>query len=365
MKKYSIYLLSAAAGLLATACGGGSDSVDAASEVTFTTEVTRVGVLTELADGAQMNVYLAKSSTVSRTDEMRKAVRQGGVWKGSPSITLQPDEERRLFAIYPFDQTATDPTAYPVTVAAQEDYLYSGAGAPVTYQKPTTSLKMRHAMAMLAFDIRSYVGGALQSVTVADDANFPIEGTLRVSSGRITESKRGSYTHVCDVKLSQGGGTGDAAAFFVIPFTAKASTQLTLTVDGKTHVCTLPARTYERGMKYLLHLNLTEAGLTLLEDQTEEISLDEPGIGQPTDETYGLLRVTHAASTFTVPSVAGTGVYGYVYWGVDTAAERYEAGRKYTYPVAQPYVVSIDLWNATGVQFGSLEGISEIDLSKF
>lgn len=365
MKKYSIYLLAAAAGLLATACGGGSDSVDTASEVTFTTEITRVGVLTELADGAQMCLYVAKGSTVSRTDELHKAVRQSGVWKGSPSVTLQPEEERRLFAIYPFDQNAADPTAYPVTVAAQEDVLFSGAGALVTYQKPAASLKMRHAMAMLAFDIRSYVGGTLQSVTVADEAAFPTEGTLRVSSGRITETKRGAYTHACNVKLSQGGGTGDAAAFFVIPFTAKASTQLTLTVDGKAYACSLPAQLYDRGTKYVLHLNLTEAGLTLLEDQTETVSLDEPGSGLPTGEPYSLLRVTHNATDFTVPTVAGTGAYGYIHWGVEGAAERYEAGKKYVYPSAQPYVVAIDLWNATGVQFGSLTGVSEIDFSKF
>lgn len=363
MKKYSIYLLAAAAALVSAACGSGSDSVDTPSEVTFTTEVTRVGALTELPDGAQMNVYLAKGTTLSRTDEMRKAVRTGGVWKGQPSITLQPEEELRLFAVYPYEQSAADATIYPVTVASQTDYLYSGAGAVVTYQKPSTSVKMRHAMAMLALDIRSYVGGRLKSIAI-DDPAFPTEGTLRISNGRITATKFGAYTHACDVALSEKGGTGDAASFFVIPFTAGADMRMTLTIDGKPYVCTLPATAFDRSSKYLLHLNLTEAGLSLLADQTEVISLDEPGAGQQT-EKYGLLRVTHNAETFAAPLVQGTGLYGQVYWGDDTSGA-YEAGRSiHTYSSVGTHIVSIDLWNAESVQFESLAGVSEIDLSKF
>lgn len=363
MKKYSIYLLAAAAALLSTACGSGSESVDAAPEVTFTTEITRVGALTELPDGAQMNVYLAKGSTISRTDEMRLAVRTGGVFKGSPAITLKPEEEYRLFAIYPYEKEAVDPTVYPVTVASQTDYLYSGASAPVTYQKPSATVTMRHAMAMIALDIRSYVGGRLQAVSI-DHSAFPTEGTLRVSSGRITATKFGAYTLTCNIPLSQAGGTGNDASFFVIPFTAGADMQLTLTVDGKNYACTLPAMAFDRSQKYLLHLNLTEGGLALMADRTEVISLDEPGDGQPS-ESYSLLRVTHTGETFSAPTAEGTGLYGFIHWGDETGCAYDAATPPHVYGSVQTRVVTLDLWNAESVQLESLSGVSEIDFSKF
>lgn len=362
MKKYSIYLFAAAA-LFATACTSSSDSVDTPTEVTFTTEVTRADVQTELGSGEQMSVYLSSTGTVvSKTATMHLAVCSGGTWKGNPSITLQPNEESYLFAIYPYDQTATNASEFPVTLAAQVDYLYSGTGVSVSYSKPSVALKMRHAMAVLAFDIRSYVGGTLSQIEIGN-STFPTAGTLRVTSGKITPTAYGTYTYACNATLSEQGTAMGQASIFVFPFTvAGTGMDVKMKIGDTQYSCSLPVMSYEGNSKYLFHMNLTESGLSIAGDP-EVISLDEAGTALP-EESYGRIQVTHSAETFTVTQIAGTDAYGTIYWG-DQSSDSYKAGISHTYGSAARYVTSIDLWNATSVTFGSLDGVEEIDFSSF
>lgn len=365
MKKYSIYLFAAAAALLSAACSSGSDSVDTDPEVTFTTEVTRADVQTALGSGAQMNVYLSQTGTVvSKTAVLHQGLCTGSTWKGVPPIYLKPKEEQFLFAIWPYAQEATDATKYPVTAAAQTDYLYSGAGVSVSYEKPTAVLKMRHAMAIFAFDVRSYVGGRLSRIEIGGE-EFPTAGELRVTSGKITVRETGSYAHTCDLALSEQG-SGDGATFFVIPFELKPAkeVEVKMQVGGKEYSCQLPVREYKGNTKYVFHTNLTEAGLSLLPEQVEEISLDEAAGVQPAGAHYGLLRIKHHAESIVVPEVAGTEPWGMIYWG-DGKSEPYASGKSYTYTTPGAQLLSIDLWGADGATFSSLKGIEEIDFSKF
>ena len=353
MKKYSIYLFAAATALLSAACSSGSDSAGADPEVTFTTEVTRTDVQTALGSGAQMNVYLSQTGTVvSKTAVLHQGLCTGSTWKGVPPIYLKPKEEQFLFAIWPYAQEATDATKYPVTAAAQTDYLYSAV------------LKMRHAMAIFAFDVRSYVGGRLSRIEIGGE-EFPTAGELRVTSGKITVRETGSYAHTCDLALSEQG-SGDGVTFFVIPFELKPAkeVEVKMQVGDKEYTCQLPAREYMGNTKYVFHTNLTEAGLSLLPEQIEEISLDEAAGVQPAAAHYGLLRIKHNAESIVVPEVAGTEPWGMISWG-DGKSEPYASGKSYTYTTPGAQLLSIDLWGADGVTFSSLKGIEEIDFSKF
>lgn len=89
----------------------------------------------------------------------------------------------------------------------------------------------------------------------------------------------------------------------------------------------------------------------------------------PTDKynaaDYGQLQLTHRGSRFDLPAVTGSSsLRGTVYWG-DEQSEAYAAGRRHTYASEGEHRVTIDLWGAASVAFESLEGVEEIDFSKF
>lgn len=362
MKNRIIGLVAAAA--LLTACGKSEGGVDNPSEVTFTTEITRAAdVQSAFENGAQMNVWLSKTNAgVDMDAAFYSAVCTGGLWKGSPkAITLETTELRYLYAIYPYNAAGSDASHYPVSVRTQTDVLYSGSGVAVSRSKNSVKLTLKHAMAIFAFDVQSLVGGTLQQVEIGG-AGFATEGELRITNGKITATATGSYTQTCNETLSGRASTSERVSFFVIPFSSLENVEVKLKIDGTEYACKLPAADFESNHKYELHFCRTETGVSLL--GIDAVALDEMSAGF-TAGSYGQVGITQYGASFTLPTVTGPStLYGTVYWG-DEQSESYAAGRTHTYAADAEHRVTLDLWGASTVAFESLEGVGEIDFSKF
>lgn len=367
MKKYMQYAIGALALISMTACGGG-DGGSKFSEVTFTTEIqTRAvapNVLNDFASGDQMNIYKSEKAQISLDwTTAHQAMYGGGEWKGSPAITMTGGEEAYFFAAYPYVAGATNPNEIPVKTADQIDVLYSGGGVLVTESNPSGRFSMRHAMAIIAFNIQSYVGGKLQQIEF-DSEQFPLEGTMRITSGRITATAWGPYTHKCDVALTPKGWTTDHPAVFAIPYAAgKNGLPLHFTIDGKRYDLDLPTASYTMANKYIYTLILTDAGLALKNEKPEVIDLNA-AMEAPADELYSHVKVVVKNSTLNVPVVKGASPYGFISWG-DDSRESYAADLVHTYPSTGPYTMMMDLWNAETITMTGVKGVQEIDLSKF
>lgn len=369
MKSYMKYLAASLVMLGAAACssgeGGGGEALP---QVTFTTEIMSRAALTDVksafANGDRMSVYRTKNNSISgETPTVHSASFNNGTWTPTPAIELKKEEKVYLFAIYPFDANGTDPTAFPVTVASQVDYMYSGTGVAASYAAPTAVLRMRHAMAILAFNIRSYAGGALTAIAV-NDPTFPIEGTLRVT-GSLTPTKKGAYTKTMNVATSEAGWTTDHPGMFIIPHQSNsAGLEVKLTIGGKEYPVTLPSTNFTAGKKYVASLLLTEQGLALESNELQIISLDEP-TPEVAAPSYGLVSITHHASSIKSPAFTGTeNPYGFIYWG-DGQSESYANGAAHGYTSSGTFVMKVDIWNAEEVSISDLSGIEQIDLSKF
>ncbi len=366
MKNYAKYLLGLFALAALTACGGSSDGGGSKPEVTFKTElITRAesGLITAFSNGDRMSLYCSEMNSITGANPTIHAATYGdGVWRPAPSITLDKEERRYLFAIYPYDANATDAAAYPVTVASQTDYLFSGTGVMATTEALQPTLRMRHAMATLAFNIRSYVGGKLEAVTIENE-DFPIEGTLRVT-GSITPTKFGSYTKNFNTALSQQGFTTDHPSIFVIPHQiSTAGLKIKMTISGTAYELLLPATNLTSSKKYVASVLHTAQGVSLAEGELEVIALDEPSDAKG-EEVYSVIKVSVSGNGALAPVLTGNDPYGFIYWG-DGSKEIYSATAGHGYGAEGTYVVTVDAWNAEEVMLNKLTNVVELDLSKF
>lgn len=367
MKRYITYLsaLLLVAGF--SSCASSGDDAPKTVEVTFTTDILHRSAVTDLKtafnNGDRLTLFHSASNAVSSGEvTVGGAGYADGVWRPTPAVTLEPKEKRYIFAIYPYDASATDPAAFPVSVASQQDYMYSGTGVGVAYETPTAVLRMRHAMAILSFDIKSYAGGTLQAISIADK-EFPIAGTLR-ATGAMTITEKGAYTKTMNVPLSQQGFTTDHPGLFIIPFkTTDAGLEVTLKISNKEHKIVLPPSTFTAAKKYVASVVHTEQGVNLTSDQLDIIAFDEQTEAE-TAPHYSQLSVKVKGSSYKAPVVTGTDPYGFIYWG-DAAHEAYSDVAAHGYAQPGSYVVKIDLWNAEEASFNTLGGVEEIDFSKF
>ena len=367
MKKYMKYTLGALALIALTACGG-SEGGSKFTEVTFTTEVlSRAVAPTVLSDfkaGDRMNIYKTDKAQISLDmTTTHQASYNGSNWTGVPAITMQGGETAYFFAAYPYQTAAENPLEIPVKTADQADVLYSGGGVAVSESNPSGRFSMRHAMAILAFNIQSYIGGKLQSIEF-DSEQFPLEGTMRITSGRITTTVEGPYTHTCNASLTPQGWTTDHPSVLIIPYTVgSAGLPLHFTIDGKSFDIDLPKTTFSMAKKYIYTLIYTDAGLTLKSEKPETIDLNAEA-NAPTQEIYNHLKVIVKGGTLNVPVVTGASPYGFVFWG-DESQEEYAAELVHTYPGTGSYTMMLDVWNAETVTMTGIKGVTEIDLSKF
>lgn len=377
MKTIRKYIVFSFIGMtIATSCSDDKDEVatNIDKEVTFTTTVqTRAltNVITALKDGDAMGVYMTESNSVGADQQVKtnKVICQNGVWKGEPAIEMANGEKTYLFAAYPYQPTSSRPDIIPIDVKSQTDYLYSGSGASVSYDNPKAQLTMKHALSILAFNIKNenYAGeGKLQQISISGKPIYT-SGTMNVSSGTVKGTSSGKYIQDCDATIQASGWEENIPDFFCIPFVSSGSdVTVTFKIDGEEYSSLLPKQGITGGMKYIFHLAFTSEGLILFPEQTKEISLNTDNDSMSLS-SYSLLKVTHFNSSFKVPSYKGSGLIGKIFWG-DGQEQAYDAAAEHSYGSdnSQLRTLTVETWGAIQeVALPDLIGISEIDISEF
>lgn len=346
--------------------GGGTSPAGKSAQLSISTTILTKAVTTAFASGDRMNLYLKTESSLSSADRatsLSATCGGDGKWSVAPATELG-EEKSYLFAFAPYSATASDPSAVPVSIAAQTDYLYSGTAVTVSASSPQGVLTMKHALSILAFNLslEGYEGtGELTSVELS---GIPTQGTLNVSTGTVTATEKGNYTLNVQKTIANGWDEG-VPQFFCLPFQPDAKeTNVTFQIDGRNFVVSLPQTGMETGMKYVFHLVLTKNGLTLLEDLTEKISLNREGTAtQPGD--YATLRITYRSNHAKAPQLTGTGrVNGTIYWG-DNQTTPYDVAATHTYASEGEHQVTVESWGAAQVSIGELQEVEEIDLGGF
>lgn len=358
-----------------TGCSSSNDGPDnptptptTGTKLTVATEViTKATHVNELVTGQQMNVYVKKSRSLKAEDLVPNVMGErggDGIWKLTPEVYLPKEATVAYFyAAYPYNSAATDPEKYPVDMNAQADVLYSGDAYTCSHQTTTARLRMKHALAMLCFnvDASSYSGTGNVTAIAVEGEKIMTKGTMDVVKGTVTPVAFGKVTGKADCNVKNKGANPN---IWVTAFQTTASpATLTLTIDGKEYSATFPDVTVANEYQYGFHLMLTDNGLVFRPGDAEKISLNEGIDEMETPLMYGLVGITTTASELTFPIFTGDGVFGTAKSGSDMA--NYSAGGSIKLNGSGSKKVSIETWNSTGFKIPSVVGIEEIDISNY
>lgn len=373
MKKIYSAAVIAAMAMLAS-CGdsnSGSDSPkdDGSAEVTITTSVqTRADVTNDFADNDVMNVYGKAYNSVSSDDKFSrvKAELRNGVWAISPAMRLKENELVFVYAAAPYNEAATNPAAFPVDIAKQQDILYSGSGVGANFSSPSVKLTMKHALAMVSLNIAGTDGANLSSISISGEKVYS-KATLNIENGKFTGTSTDQYTMPTAAKISPNGWKSQLPRMWVVPFSSKESdVQLTAVIDGKTYTVLFPEVEMKNGTHYIFRLMFGQNGLEFDPSKTEVISLNDAADNEfGNAEAHGIMRFTVNAAKWQIPVFEGHGVFGRVKAGNNSFSYKPSEMQSVTLTPGTPTAVNIETWNANTVEIESISGITEIDFTQF
>ena len=340
-------------------------------EVMFTTEVqTRActNVVQEISEDQSLGVMMVYS-TDTTSNGIKEAIHSNGLWKGKQSIFIKENDQAQLYAFYPYNSSVTSGKAIPVEMNSQTDYLYAKATS-ISYSSPNGKVTFNHALSILSFNIDKnvYSGkGMLKSIRIEGD-DFYTEGTMDVSTGVISGTKKGTFTLEKEYTLAQGGWTEDLPDFFCLPTNVVADkVKLTFQIDDKSYSCTLPKMGIVGGTKYIVRLTLTNNGISINEkDGIESVSMTNDTDSMEVERgAYGAISIQHINAKFLVPTLLSqNGFIATINWG-DNSTEPYADELTHTYATEGTHTVTIESYGAEEITFKNMVGISQIDLSKF
>mgnify|MGYP004444575893 FL=1 len=345
-----------------------------AHEVTFSTSVTlntKANLIKDLADGQVMNAYVKSHSSIDAADLVSnaKATNKGGTWHFDPTVKIVQDQNAFIFAAYPYNAAATDPKAIPVDVTTQQDVLYSGTIVPASYNTCHVSLNMKHALSMVAVNVKldGYAGqGLLTGITLEGDGIIATKGTMNVSTGYITPTAYGRLAVTgLNATCTSAGVTGALPAIWAIPFSSKERNDITMTVtiDGKEYKAVLPEVTMHTGWQYVFRAVLTANGLVFVPDGVEEYALNKADDQMGELGGYGLLKFDFTGSEFAFPIFEGDNVFGNILSSGGQKANFSIGGS--LKGLSGKQTITVETWNSTGFEIRSFEGIDAIDMSQY
>jgi len=369
IKRGSLFFGSMAAMLLSAACSKSPETPDSPqaqkAEITFSISVltrARSGEVIVPGEGDALGVYLCDEITPGSSVSYRRAVCSDGIWRGDWAWTLSKGESCYLFAVHPYEVTVGKFDAVPIEIASQRDYLCSVGRARVSFERPSTTLAMRHLLGLISLDILpiGYPGkGVLQQIRIEGD--FPLRGNFDVVTRSIRISESGDFACDSDCRI----GTDPKPGFFVFPQSvAKGNLTLVLRIDGRDYTVPFPEMTVRSGCRYHFPMVLSRNELTLFADRIDELPIDSDTPSDPAG--YGALRVTHRAASLVAPMLtADTPLSGVYSWG-DGTQQPYREGVVHDYRDGAPsHTLVLTHSGARSVLFYDLEAIDSIDFSKF
>lgn len=334
-----------------------------------TTVFTQAAPTLDLVEGDAMNLYAKTYGSASAPDKVEnvKAVSRGGAWKIEPEVMIRESEKLFIYAYAPYTEGLKTTNAIPVDVSLQQDVLYSGAFVPVSYRTNHAKLTMKHALSLVSFNIsaQGYSGkGELQSLSISGD-NVYTSGVMSIDKGKVTGKGQEIYEMAVSKVVTANGWETDLPRMWQIPFSTKGTeAYLTAKIDGKSYKAIFPEVEMKSGFQYIFRMVLTDFGLEFIPNQTQTISLSVESDQPESLEGYGVLRITHSASSFVTPELFGDNVFGSVRWGDETTST-YRVGEEHTYNQDGSRVVSVETWNSNGFKLKNLTGVEVIDVSQY
>lgn len=359
---------------LLSACSSDSNEEPAPTDgdvtVTITTEVeTKANVTTQLGNGDAMNVFPKTYGRIDAPDmvENVKAVCSGSVWTMTPEVKLAKGKNAFIYAVAPYNASYTDASAIPVDVAQQIDLLYSGEYVPVSYTTHNAKLTMKHALALVSFNISSqgYSGnGQLSKMNITGEKVYT-KGTMNVADGKITGTSQDAVEVSVSKNIDADGWTDDLPRMWQIPFSTKVDKAvLSVTIDGKKYEAAFPEVEMRKGFQYIFRLVLTDYGLEFIPGAVETISLNQSSDSMTALSGYGVLTIGRNGTEVMIPAFTGDDVFGTVSWG-DGLSESYAPSAVHQFPAASSGNIVIECWNSTGFELNNLSGIETIDLTGY
>lgn len=232
MKHSNIYnkvLPLAVSVLLATSCSSDTSVADAAKRaVALRIELegispTRAIMDTTLPDNSQYGIYV--------TTDAQPTIQRGHEWfnipvtyqKGKSSIEkdiILDANPHYVYATYPIEKNS-DLMTRSLEVKSQTDYLYGmaidgdGQRASITENNPVAHIRLRHAMALLRFNIFQDESNTAQNLVTG--IRIPKDITscaLDLQTGKRTNEQWGAHAISCQVNANP---TAQTVEMLVIP----------------------------------------------------------------------------------------------------------------------------------------------------
>lgn len=163
----------------------------------------------------------------------------GSLWDATRETNLGVDAGN-VYAYYPYVSDA-DPTAIPVKVEGQTDYLYGKADTLVNYQQKVATIRMKHAMTQFSLQLTlgEYEGdGYVSSIKIRNSASaghLVSSGTLNIQSGKIQGGEPTDLTVWTADSVSVKGNKLTVSQILVPTGSTQneGDIRLEVTIDGK------------------------------------------------------------------------------------------------------------------------------------
>jgi len=266
-------------------CNSTDDAADNTASVPMTVQVSnslfaggsRALITDEYITSGSIGVTLVDGGGVSYDNVTYSNLQysySAGAWTPAGGVTtpLLTATVGKAAAYYPF--VADVPvTAVPVTIAEQQDVLYSGWVSDISVAKPEALFHMQHALAAVRVVLKkdaSYVPSATATeVTVTSDDFYPT-ATLDATDGDLTPTGEAGAT------VTSGTGSwavttgGTDVDLLVIPGGVAQKITFSATIGGKKYTATTPsAVTLARALIHTYTLTLSAQGMTVGEVSVE------------------------------------------------------------------------------------------------
>lgn len=213
---------------------------------------SKVGV--HLVDGSSSGLYNGRDySNVLYTYT-------SGQMTTSEEVMLTPTSGS-VYAYYPYVEDA-DITSLPISIASQTDYMYAVSISDRTNENYTASLKLKHAMAVVSFNIvkGNYSGACKVTDVAVKGSNIFTSGNYNGMDGSILS--RGSS----DVFVSSSEGwfimntSGTTRNVILIPTPYGNSVTAKIVLDGYARTVSIPSFFCQAGKRctYTLTVNDSE-----------------------------------------------------------------------------------------------------------
>lgn len=251
---------------------------------------TRATPLSAFLPNANIGLFVTSGSLGNNYDSYVfnanvRSIFSGSSWAQTPVVRLT-GENATVYAYYPYNSSNTDGKSVKVDNAAQQDFMYgthTAGQAAINKNNPTVNLTMKHALAMVQFNIckANYPWpGKLTRIEIANETDKSIlysEGTMDISTGVITNTagknnaaSLGAFSDSFPLMTITEKLLSDEAAFlklFVLPLNstgAEGDVVFKFTIDERIYTWKVPANTvWKSGTKNTYTVTVTGSALNI------------------------------------------------------------------------------------------------------